>query len=192
LNPIAALVRRISMWRIAAHRAHARALLEEEDIAVEIFNGGGSGSLNLAAGERALTELSAGSGLLDPHLFDYYSNIHFEPACFFALQAVRSSDPGYITCQGGGYIASGEPGWDRVPRPWLPDGAKLVSAEGCGEVQTPLRLVRDNEVAIGDPVIFRHAKAGELAERFEEYLLVSGGKIVSKAKTYRGLGRCFF
>lgn len=192
LNPVAALVRRISMWRIAARRARARALFESEGIALELFNGGGSGSLNLAAPERALTELSAGSGLLDPHLFDYYSNIRFEPACFFALQAVRRSDPGFVTCQGGGYIASGEPGWDRVPKPWLPDGARLVAAEGCGEVQTPLRLVRDGEVAIGDPVLFRHAKAGELAERFDEYLLVSAGKIVGRAKTYRGLGRCFF
>ena len=47
-------------------------------------------------------------------------------------------------------------------------------------------------VPLGAPVLFRHAKAGELAERFNEYLLVSQGKIVSRAKTYRGLGLSFF
>lgn len=192
LNPVAGLVRRISMRMIARRRARARALFEREHVVLDLFNGGGSGSLNLAAAEPALTELSAGSGLLDPHLFDYYSNIRFEPACFFALQAVRRSDPGFVTCQGGGYIASGEPGWDRVPRPWRPEGARLIPAEGTGEVQTPLRLRRADDVALGDPVLFRHAKAGELAERFEEYLLVSQGQVVGRAKTYRGFGRCFF
>ena len=156
----------------------------------EILNGGGTGSLNYAAADPSLTEVTAGSGLLCSHLFDYYSNIRFEPSCFFALQVVRSSDSGFVTCQGGGYIASGEPGWDRVPVPWLPPESELVATEGCGEVQTPLSV--RFPLRPGDPVLFRHAKAGELAERFTEYLLVSGGKIVSRAKTYRGLDQCFF
>ena len=41
-------------------------------------------------------------------------------------------------------------------------------------------------------MLFRHAKAGELAERFNEYLLVAEGKAPARAKTYRGLGLCFF
>ena len=43
----------------------------------------------------------------------------------------------------------------------------------------------------GDPVFFRPAKAGEIAERFKEYLLVQDGRITGRAKTYRGLGYCF-
>ena len=192
LNPAAWLVRRFSRTMIARRRAQIPAALAAAGVASPIFNGGGSGSLDYATAEGALTEVTAGSGFFGPHLFDYYSNISFEPAAFFALQAVRASDPGYVTCLGGGYIASGEPGWDRVPRPWLPEGAALISSEGAGEVQTPLRLARATDVAIGDPVLFRHAKAGELAERFNECLLVQGGKIVGTAKTYRGLGHCFF
>ena len=45
---------------------------------------------------------------------------------------------------------------------------------------------------LGDPVIFRHAKAGELAERFNEYLLVAGDQLVGRAPTYRGLGQNYF
>jgi D-serine deaminase-like pyridoxal phosphate-dependent protein len=177
---------------VARRRLRVAELFSERAIPLELFNGGGTGSLNLAAREPWLTEVSAGSGLYCPHLFDYYTNIQFEPAAFFALQVVRASDPGFVTCQGGGYIASGEPGWDRVPLPWLPRGLRLISTEGCGEVQTPLRLPADLALAPGEIVLFRHAKAGELMERFNEVLLVSGGKIIGRAKSYRGMERSFF
>lgn len=190
LNPIARVLRKLSVKSVSRKRDKIARIFRQLELPIEIFNGGGTGSLNFSAREPGLTELSAGSGLLCPHLFDYYSNIQFEPACFFAIQAVRASDPGFVTCQGGGYIASGEPGWDKVPVPYLPEGSELVPAEACGEVQTPLRV--RHPVKIGDPILFRHAKAGELAERFTEYLLVSQGRIVSRAKTYRGMNRCFF
>lgn len=191
LNPAFVLVRKLSMAGLRRKRQRMAEAFRASGFALEIFNGGGTGSINLAADEAALTELTAGSALYSPHLFDYYSNIAFEPSLFFALQTVRSSDPDYVTCQGGGYIASGEPGWDRVPVPHLPAGCKLVSAEGCGEVQTPIQL-NGATVKLGDPILFRHAKAGELCERFNEVLLVSDGKISDRAKTYRGLGHCFF
>ena len=191
LNPLAKIVRKLSVTAVAKLREQIAQTFKDEGTPLEIFNGGGSGSFNFAAQEKCLTELTAGSGLLCSHLFDYYSNIQFEPACFFALEAVRSSDPDHITCSGGGYIASGEPGWDRLPIPTLPAGLSLISTEGCGEVQTPLKMAQ-NRVEIGDPVLFRPAKAGELAEHFKEYLFVSNGKIVSRAPTYRGLGHCFF
>jgi hypothetical protein len=41
-------------------------------------------------------------------------------------------------------------------------------------------------------VFFRHAKAGEPAERFERFLLMCGGAIVGGAPTCRGEGQCFF
>jgi D-serine deaminase-like pyridoxal phosphate-dependent protein len=75
--------------------------------------------------------------------------------------------------------------------PVSPEGARLLAAEGVGEVQTPVRLPNGTSLAIGDPVLFRPAKAGELAERFDHYLLASGGAITGKAETYRGCGRCF-
>jgi D-serine deaminase-like pyridoxal phosphate-dependent protein len=107
------------------------------------------------------------------------------------LATSRSSDPGYLTCSGGGYIASGEPGWDKTPVPHLPQGLKLVSMEGCGEVQTPLRVPIGVRLNLGDPVLFRHAKAGELAEHFNTYLLIRNGHVVDEVPTYRGAGKCF-
>jgi D-serine deaminase-like pyridoxal phosphate-dependent protein len=187
INPIASLIRHLSLARVAKLRADIARAMREKGYPVAVVNGGGTGSLNYALEEDALTEVTIGSGLLCSHLFDYYSNIQFEPACFFALQVARASDPGYLTCLGGGYIASGEPGWDRVPVPYLPQGLKLVSTEGCGEVQTPLRVPSSLKIALGNPVLFRHAKAGELAERFNEYLLVSKGSVVARVPTYRGL-----
>jgi D-serine deaminase-like pyridoxal phosphate-dependent protein len=40
-------------------------------------------------------------------------------------------------------------------------------------------------------VYLRHAKAGELCERFDSLHLVQGGRIVEEVPTYRGEGRCF-
>jgi len=197
INPVAAVIRRRSMARVAELRKQLAEGFHERDLDLQLFNGGGTGSVNFTVNEPWLTELTAGSGFLCSHLFDYFSNIQLEPACFFVLQASRSSDEGYLTCAGGGYIASGEPGWDKVPRPHLPKGLRFVSTEGCGEVQTPLRLPADGslklgrEIPWGGPVLFRHAKAGELAEHFNEYLLVAGGEIVDRAATYRGLGGSF-
>ena len=69
---------------------------------------------------------------------------------------------------------------------------RLLPLEGAGEVQTPLTLPPDGpELKIGDPVIFQHAKAGELAERFNALLLIRGDRIVERAPTYRGEGAAF-
>jgi D-serine deaminase-like pyridoxal phosphate-dependent protein len=191
INPIAGVIRRRSIAAIARLREQLAAALKREGMALEFYNGGGTGSADYTAAEPWLTEVTVGSGFLCSHLFDYYSNVTPEPACFFALQVTRSSDAGYVTCQGGGYVASGEPGWDKVPRPWLPAGLKLVSTEACGEVQTPLVLPPGVTLELGDPVLFRHAKAGELAEHFSEYLLVDAAGNVTRAPTYRGQGKAF-
>ena len=183
--------------KLAARREVERTRREISDAlharghAVEIFNGGGSGSVDWTAQEPWLTEVTAGSGLLDSHLFDHYRDITFESAAFFALQVVRRPCTGMVTCLGGGFIASGQAGPDRLPIPALPEGASLLSLEGAGEVQTPVVLPRGVDVAPGEPIFFRHAKAGELAEHFMEYLLVRGDSIVERVPTYRGRGWCF-
>ncbi len=156
-----------------------------------LFNGGGSGSVVWSSAEPWLTEVTAGSGFVDSHLFDHFRDVPLEPAIFFALQIVRVPGPGFVTCHGGGFVASGAAGVDRLPIPALPEGLALIPLEGAGEVQTPLVVPKESSLAIGDPVFFRHAKAGELAEHFDEYLFVRGDRVVSRAKTYRGLGRCF-
>ena len=46
--------------------------------------------------------------------------------------------------------------------------------EGAGEVQTPVHGAAADRLKIGDRVYMRHAKAGELCERFESLYLVVG------------------
>ena len=156
-----------------------------------LFNGGGSGSLDWCSAESALTEVTAGSGFVDSHLFDNYRSLQLEPAAFFALSVVRAPAAGIVACHGGGLVASGAAGVDRLPIPALPPGLSLLSLEGAGEVQTPLSVPEGTALGVGDVVFFRHAKAGELAEHFNDYLLVRGDKLLGRAQTYRGMRQCF-
>jgi D-serine deaminase-like pyridoxal phosphate-dependent protein len=66
---------------------------------------------------------------------------------------------------------------------------RLDPREGAGEVQTPVIGAAAAALRIGDRVYLRHAKAGELCERFERLYLVSGGRVVDEVPTYRGEGR---
>ena len=58
-------------------------------------------------------------------------------------------------------------------------------------MQTPLLGAAAAELRIGDRAYLRHAKAGELCERFDSLHLVEGGEIVDEVPTYRGEGRAF-
>jgi D-serine deaminase-like pyridoxal phosphate-dependent protein len=104
---------------------------------------------------------------------------------------VRRPHPGVVTALGGGYIASGAPGQDRLPQPYLPPGLTLDSEEGAGEVQTPLVGAAAKKLRVGDRVYMRHAKAGELCERFDSLYLVEGDSVVDEVPTYRGEGLTF-
>ena len=106
-------------------------------------------------------------------------------------QQVRKPSQGIATALGGGYIASGAAEQSRLPKPHLPPGLRLDSLEGAGEVQTPLLGQAARVLEVGDRVYFRHAKAGELCERFNSLYLVEGGEIVDEVPTYRGEGQCF-
>jgi D-serine deaminase-like pyridoxal phosphate-dependent protein len=158
---------------------------------LKIVNGGGTGSLELTGAEEAVTEVTAGSGFYAPALFDHYSRFALTPAAGFALPIVRTPAPGVATALGGGYLASGSGDPARLPVPWLPEGLRLDSEEGAGEVQTPLLGPAAARLAIGDRVYFRHAKAGELCERFDVLHLIEGGEIVDVVPTYRGEGKTF-
>ena len=138
-----------------------------------------------------MTEATAGSGFYAPTLFDNYSGFRLEPAAIFALPVSRRPGPGIVTALGGGYLASGPGGKDRMPTPYLPEGLKLNALEGTGEVQTPLHGAAADGLRIGDKVYFRHTKAGELCERFNSLFLLQGSQIVDEVPTYRGEGRAF-
>lgn len=158
---------------------------------LEFVNGGGTGSLHATTGEDAVTELAAGSGFFAPTLFDAYSSFRLRPAAMFAMPVVRKPAPSIATVLGGGYLASGAGEPSRVPSPHLPAGLHLDRFEGAGEVQTPVLGAAASRLCVGDRVYFRHAKAGELCERFEMLHLVSGDRVVDEVPTYRGEGRTF-
>ncbi|MGI8774840.1 MAG: amino acid deaminase/aldolase [Actinomycetota bacterium] len=158
---------------------------------LEFVNGGGTGSLETTTQEEVVTEVTAGSGLYGPALFDSYSRFIPRPAALFALPVVRRAGPDSVTLLGGGYLASGPGHASRLPVPHLPDGLRLDRQEGAGEVQTPVLGDASRHLRIGDRVWLRHAKAGELCERFDTLHLVEGDRVVAEVPTYRGEGRTF-
>ncbi|MFJ1705138.1 amino acid deaminase/aldolase [Kitasatospora sp. NPDC088346] len=158
---------------------------------LEFVNGGGTGSVESTVAERAVTEVAAGSGLYVPRLFDNYRSFQGRPAALFAQPVVRRPGVGVVTVLGGGYPASGAAGPDRSPVPYLPTGLRYDPQEGAGEVQTPLLGSAADDLLIGDRVWFRHAKAGELCERFAELHLIEGDRVTDTVPTYRGEGKTF-
>jgi D-serine deaminase-like pyridoxal phosphate-dependent protein len=178
----------LSARELASRRAEIVAAVREL-ASPRFVNGGGTGSIERTAAEPAITEVAAGSGLYGPALFDAYRAFTPRHAALFALPVVRAPSPGVVTVLGGGYPASGPAGRSRLPSPASPPGLKLDRNEGAGEVQTPLLGARG--LRVGDRVWFRHAKAGELFERFNEVHLVRGDEIVDTVPTYRGEGQAF-
>ncbi|HVG74763.1 MAG TPA: amino acid deaminase/aldolase [Thermoleophilaceae bacterium] len=188
-EPVIRFIKRRSAAEIAERRAAVVAAVREV-APVAIVNGGGTGSIHTTTQEDAVTEITAGSGLYAPTLFDRYSSFRLTPAAMFAMPVVRRPSPSVATLLGGGYPASGAAGRDRLPSPHLPRGLRVDPLEGAGEVQTPVLGAAAASLRVGANVYLRHAKAGELCERFNTLYLVSGGEIADQVPTYRGEGRC--
>jgi D-serine deaminase-like pyridoxal phosphate-dependent protein len=152
---------------------------------LELVNSGGTGSVQISAADPAVTEVTAGSGIYVPGLFDRYRTFAPRPALYFALPVVRRPAPGIATLFGGGYPASGQAGPSRLPLP-VDRALSLIKTEGAGEVQTPVRGAPADELHVGDRVWFRPAKAGEQLERFDTLYVVDDGVLVDSVPTYRG------
>ena len=196
-SPAVAAMKRRSVAELRSRRSRIVDAVGRQ-VRLEFVNGGGTGSLDLVAGDPDLTEVAAGSGLFGPTLFDGYRSFTPRSALGYALSVTRRPAPGVRTLFGGGYLASGPAGRSRVPTPVLPAGLSLVGAEGVGEVQTPVTGAAADRLDVGDRVWWRHAKAGELCERFAVLHLVEGDDVgpdgaptVTSAPTYRGEGQCF-
>ena len=179
-----------SKVELADRRAAAVAAVREV-ADLEFVNAGGTGSIESSVAESAVTEVAAGSGLFGPHLFDNYSHFHPAPAAAFALSVVRKPSPETAVLLGGGWVASGPAGSDRLPKIVWPPEAGLVAREMAGEVQSPLTGVGAARLAVGDRVWLRHTKAGELSEHLDDFAVVDGNAVVETVPTYRGQGRVF-
>jgi len=190
-NALVQQFKRRSLGIIAERRKEVVELVRTSGIELRFVNGGGTGSELTTRNEQVVTEITVGSGFYSPGLFDSYKDFRYQPAVGYAIEIVRKPVPGTYTCLGGGYAASGSAGRDRLPQPYLPKGAKLTSLEGAGEVQTPVIYKGEHRLELGDPIFMRHAKAGEVCERFTHLIFVQGGQIVDEVATYRGDGQCF-
>ena len=190
MNTLMRRVQSRSMAELKQRRGNITGRLRElADL--EFVNGGGTGSIEATAQDPSVTEITAGSGLFAGHLFDTYRSFSPAPAAAIAFDVVRRPGPDFATVLGGGWIASGPPGANRVPRAVWPPGLKLLPREGAGEVQTPLAGRAAAGLAAGDRVWFRHAKSGELAERVNSFAVVDGGSVTAVLPTYRGEGKAF-
>ncbi|MEN2992945.1 MAG: alanine racemase [Bacteroidia bacterium] len=187
-GPIVRFLKRRSWQEVQARRAEVVQALRTAGFALSIVNGGGTGSLPETATDPSVTELTAGSAFFAPALFDHYQQVTFVPAAGFSLEIVRQPTPTIFTCHGGGYIASGAIGPQKQPRPWLPPHAKFLPHEGAGEIQTPLQIVPTPAfLKVGEPLYFRHAKAGELTQHFPTLHALRGEKVVAHFPTYAAL-----
>jgi D-serine deaminase-like pyridoxal phosphate-dependent protein len=158
---------------------------------LEFVNAGGTGSIEVTAADPSITDIAAGSGFFGGHLFDNYAYFKPAPALSFGLSVVRVPARGIVTCLGGGWVASGPPGPDRLPLPVFPAGLSYLPREAAGEVQTPLTGKAARQLSVGDRVWLRHTKSGELSEHVNSIFVVDDGRVVAELPTYRGEGKCF-
>lgn len=187
------IVRRLksaSLTQLEVRRGEVAAALKDV-VELEFWNAGGSGSVDTTTLDPVVTEIAAGSGLLVPGLFDHYRAFTPRPAAFFGVPVTRRPSEQVVTVHGGGFVASGASGRDRLPIPWAPSGLHLTALEGAGEVQTPLTGPGAARLRIGDLVWFRHAKSGELFEHANDVHLLEGDVFVDQVPTYRGCGLAF-
>ncbi|HEY3993761.1 MAG TPA: amino acid deaminase/aldolase [Ktedonobacteraceae bacterium] len=190
-NTLVQQLKKRSIGIIARRRREVVDLIRTSGLELRFVNGGGTGSELTTRAEPVVTEITVGSGFYSPLLFDNYKDFRYQPAVGYAIEIVRKPAPGIYTCLGGGYTASGAAGPDKLPRPYLPTNARLIPLEGAGEVQTPVTYQGVHRLDLGDPIFMRHAKAGEVCERFTHLILLKKGEIVEEVPTYRGGGQCF-
>lgn len=185
------LLRRARQRLVRGRRRAVVDALRARGIEVASVNGGAAGVLAPGGIEPWLTEITIGGSLLHGHGIEGGAELGLEPALFFALQAVRRPAPDLVSCHGGGRLAALPQTGAKLATPHLPAGLELVDAGGHGEMQTTVRGAATRDLELGDPVLFRPARPGDVAESFEELITLASGEIVDRAPTYRGLGCCF-
>lgn len=185
------VLKTLSLTQLKLRRQKMIDIILNEGLTLRIINGGGTGSLKHTTTENCVNEVTIGSAFFAPVLFDHYQDFKLTPALFFTSSVVRQPEKDIFTILGGGLIASGATDEIKQPQPYLPLGLSLLKNEGAGEVQTPLKYTGDIPLKIGDLIILRHAKAGEVCERFNQIHFVDGKKIVDSFPTYRGEGKSF-
>lgn len=184
-------MKKLSRAELAERRREVIAELTQRCGPLRLVNAGGTGSIADYEQADEVTEVTAGSGLYNPALFDGYDGLGLAPSAYFGLDVVRRPSEKIFTAFAGGYVASGPAKKSRLPKP-VSSRFILTANEGAGEVQTPLRVrSAADALNVGDRIWLRNSKAGEQMERFNETHLFDGAQIVETTLTYRGEGKNF-
>ena len=143
------------------------------------------------ASDQAVTEVTAGSGLLAGHLFDgYRASTRRRPR----RSRSRSSASPRPTSRPCSAAAGSPPG---PPLAVAPAAARCgrradtLAARGRGRGADPAAGRGGRGLRVGDRVWFRHAKSGELAERVDASTSSTATGVVGETPTYRGEGKAF-
>lgn len=184
-------LKKMSYKTIKHRREEIVKYIENQGFPLQLVNGGGSGSVHSTREESVITEITVGSAFYSPSLFMQYKEYDYKNAIGYALPIVRKPAKNIYTVTSGGFIASGSTNLDKQPTPIEPKGSSLLSLEGAGEVQTPVFYDGDEDLDIGDVILFQPSKAGEIAERFKNIYIIENNKIREQFLTYRGEGECF-
>ena len=189
--PVIRAIKRRSAAEIAERRAAVVAAVREV-APLPLVNGGGTGSIHTTVREEAVTEVTAGSGFYAPTLFDRYDDFSLQPGG--DVRPARGAPAQPRRGHAAGRRLPGVGGRCRptdCPSRTCRPACGSTRARAPGEVQTPVTGAPAADLRVGQRVYLRHAKAGELCERFNSLHLVSGGRIVDEVPTYRGEGRCY-
>ncbi len=175
------IVRRLKHASVSQLEVRRREIADAiaEVAELEFWNAGGSGSVDSTTLDPVVTEIAAGSGLLVPGLFDHYESFQPHPAAYFGLPVARRPNDEMVTVHGGGLVASGAAGKDRLPIPWAPSGLHLTSLEGAGEVQTPLTGPGVPRLQDRRPGVVP-ARQGRRAVRAHQHRPTAGGRRVRR------------
>lgn len=191
LTPIIRLLKSFSKKQLATRRQAITDWLNQNGHPLTIVNGGGSGSMAFTTSQPEITEITVGSAYYYPALFGYMDSMAgFRPAAGFVLPVTRHPEDTVIVAHGGGLVASGAMGRDKLPKIIHPPQLEILTDEGFGEVQTPL-ITKGSPPSIGSHIWLQHAKAGELCERFNELITYRNNQPIGHIRTYRGEGQCF-
>ena len=168
------LMQRRSYPELLERRAAAVAAVREH-ADLEFVNGGGTGSVAATAADPSVTEVTAGSGLYGPTLFDAYRA--------GGRPRRRSSRCPWSAGPAPRHRDRARRRLDRVRPGRAVPAAHAVAAGRAASyraTRAPARCRRRCSVPgadalrPGDRVWFRHAKAGELCEHVNEVQLVDG------------------
>ena len=189
-SPAVRLVKKRSAAELLERRSKVVAAVREH-ADLRIVNAGGTGSLDVTGADPVITELTAGSGLFSPGLFDELRRVRVAPGRLLRArrrpQADRRRRHAVLR-----RLHRVRPGAEEpAAQARLAGGALPARRRGCRGGADAGQGSAARDLRLGDRVLLRHAKAGELCERFDTVTIVAADGSVETVPTYRGEGKNF-